>query len=120
MSVTPPSAPYLSICNQSPTPQHAVGGELDTRHQAGRMGSLNTSIRTAVMGPRPLNRKSGDLPSSRAIIRMPTRMLATSFTPGRCRVDPAKPGMAAPRAGRSSGAEQGQQQEQQDPELGQH
>ena len=105
MSVTSPSAPVLVHLQPVTDAQHAVGGELDTATRP-RMGSLNTSIRTAVMAPRPLNRKRGDLPSSRAIIRMPTRMLATSFTPGRCRAGqiPLKPGMAAQESRQSSRA----------------
>ena len=80
ISMTAPSAPYFGISSQSPSLSMSLAESWIPATRP-RIGSLNTSIRTAAMAPRPLIRMAGDWPISSEITRIPMIMALTSFMP---------------------------------------
>ncbi|MOA13996.1 hypothetical protein D3C78_1340710 [compost metagenome] len=80
MSVTAPSAPYFGISSQSPMLSMSLAESWMPATRP-RIGSLKTSISTAVIAPRPLSSSKGDFPISSETIMMPIRIAATSFRP---------------------------------------
>ena len=72
MSVTVPLMPFWGISIQSPMRSMSFS-EIITPATSPRMGSLNTSIRTAVKAPSPVIRLTGDLS-----IRIETTTMTTT------------------------------------------
>ena len=73
MSMTSPSAFWLGISIQSPTRNMSLLDSCRLATSDSRV-SLNTSISTAVIAPKPVSRTSGDLPINAAMMSTPAMM----------------------------------------------
>ena len=80
ISITAPSAPYFGISSQSPSFNISLAESCIPATRP-RIGSLNTSINTAAIAPKPLISIAGDWPISREIINIPTRIALISLMP---------------------------------------
>ena len=78
MSITSPSAPTCGISIQSPTRSRSLEASC-TPATKDRMVSLNTSISTADMAPRPESRISGERSTSAATITMAPKNISSNL-----------------------------------------